>query len=206
MVITYHGQGYFKLQLGATTVALGPVSKDSKHKNAQFGADIALVSVMHPDMNGIDSVTRGDKEPFAITGPGEYEMKDVFIRGFGTKTEYDGRSHNTVYLINMEDMNICYLGGLSSIDLPKKLEGSIDNLDILIVPIGGNGMLTPKDAHKLGVRLEPKAIIPMYHTDNDLKTFLKEEGETNGKPIDKLTIKPRDLAGKSGDIIVLKAQ
>ena len=206
MIITYHGQGFLKLQLGSMTVALGPISKDSKHKGAQFGADIVLVPATHKDMNGVDAVTRGDKEPFVIHGPGEYELSDIFVRGFGTKTEYDGTTHNTAYLIKMEDMDICYLGALSSIDLPSQLEEAIDNVDVLFVPIGGKGTLTPKEAHKLGVRLEAKAIVPIFYTDSDLKTFLKEEGVSNGKPLDKLTIKPRDLTGKTGEIIVLKAQ
>ena len=29
----------------------------------------------------------GEKKPFIISGPGEYEVRDIFIKGFGTYTE-----------------------------------------------------------------------------------------------------------------------
>jgi L-ascorbate metabolism protein UlaG (beta-lactamase superfamily) len=71
MVITYQGVQSFKVQFGDTVLAFDPVSKESKHKAASFGADIALVSVNHPDMNGASQASRGEKEAFVIKGPGE---------------------------------------------------------------------------------------------------------------------------------------
>jgi hypothetical protein len=41
------------------------------------------------------------------------------------------------------------------------------------------------------------------YSDKTLKQFLKEAGEEGVKPVDKLTIKPRDLADKGGDVVVL---
>ncbi|MBX4211005.1 MBL fold metallo-hydrolase [Candidatus Parcubacteria bacterium] len=83
MVITYHGAEFFKVQFGDTVIAYNPISKDSKQKTTRFGADIVLSSLNHPDFNGIDNATHGDRNPFVITGPGEYEVKGIFIKGFG---------------------------------------------------------------------------------------------------------------------------
>ena len=84
---------------------------------------------------------------------------------------------------------------------------AIDGVDILFVPIGGEGVLSSTDAYKLAVNLEPKIIIPMHYGDigdkNALKTFFKEGGEETVAPIDKLTVKKKDLEGKEGDIVVL---
>ncbi len=55
MIITYHGGEFFKVQFGDTVLAFNPISKDSKLKSSRFGADIALVSLNHPDMNGVES-------------------------------------------------------------------------------------------------------------------------------------------------------
>src|SRR5581483_19983 len=83
MVITYLGGAFVKVQFGDITLAVNPVSKDSKKfKPSRFGSDIALVSLNHPDMAGLDQVSFGEKQAFSITGPGEYEIKDVFIKGF----------------------------------------------------------------------------------------------------------------------------
>jgi L-ascorbate metabolism protein UlaG (beta-lactamase superfamily) len=210
MVITYHGLEFFKLQLGDLTVAFNPPSKESKFKAPRFGADIVLISMNDVDMNGGDQLSYGERAPFVITGPGEYEVKDVFIKGledFSAREAKDERAINTIYSLSLDSMNLCFLGALSSKELPAQTIEALDNIDILFVPIGGSGVLNAADAYKLAVSLEPKLIIPMHYIDSDksaLKTFLKEAGE-EVKPVDKLTIKKKDLEGKEGDVIVLQA-
>jgi len=66
--------------------------------------------------------------------------------------------------------------------------------------------LSPADANKLAVNLEPKIIIPTHYDAATLKTFLKEAGSESVAPLEKLTIKKKDLEGKEGDIVVLEAQ
>lgn len=208
MIITYQGLESFKIQFGDTIIAYNPISKDSKLKSSRFGADIALVSANHPDLNGVEQTSRGEKESFAITGPGEYEIGGIFIQGFPSTTTYGGKEMiNTVYKINLEGMNLCLLGALESPDsISAETKEELDDIDILFVPIGGSGVLEPSSAYKLSVKLEPKIIIPMHYEDGAssvLKTFLKEGGEEKVSPIDKLTVKRKDLEGKEGDIVVI---
>ncbi len=209
MVITYHTVEFFKVQFGDTVLAFNPIAKESKYKGPNFGADIVLISLNHPDMNGADVVARGDKDPFVIQGPGEYEVQDVFIKGIATESEYAGeKGINTVYFVTLEGMRLCFLGALSSPELPQQVKEAVDEIDILFVPIGDAGVLNPMEAHKLGVQLEAKVIIPMHYgsvgTKDALKNFLKEEGESEEKPVDKLTLKPKDVEGREGDILVVK--
>jgi len=214
MVITYHGVEYVRVQFGETVLAFNPISKDSKHKGSSMGSDIVLVSLHHPDMNGVEAASRGSDragEPFIVDGPGAYEIKGISIEGFSTVSRY-GATHaiNTVYLVTLEGMTLCYLGALGEASLPQEAKEAIDDIDILFVPVGGAGVLSPLEAHKLAVSLEPHVVIPIHHHDvgdkNALALFLKEEGEKNGIPVDKLTIKKKDLEGREGDIIVLAAQ
>ena len=72
MVITHHGGQCFKVTFGDLTLVFDPISKNATLPAVRFGADIALVSRDHPDINGVEEVTYGEKTPFAITGPGEY--------------------------------------------------------------------------------------------------------------------------------------
>lgn len=216
MIITYQGAEFFKVQFGDITLALNPISKESKLKPSRFGADVVLVSTHHPDMNGIDQVTHGEKKPFVIDGPGEYEVKEVFIKGLSSVSHYvDAEAKggptelvNTIYTVALENMNICFLGALDTAELKTETIEALDEIDILFVPIGGQGVLEPAKAYKLAISLEPKLIIPMHYGDiggkDALKAFLKEAGE-NPKPEPKLTLKKKDLEGKEGDIIVLEA-
>lgn len=207
MVITHFGQEFFKVGFGDITIALNPISKDSKLKTSKFGADVALSTTNHVDMNGFSEVSFGEKKAFEIRGPGEYEVKDVFIKGFASESQVSGeKGMNTIYTIELEGMHICFLGALSTKDIASETLEAIDDIDILFVPVGGKGVLAPADAYKLAVKLEPRLIIPMHWSEDRaaLKTFLKEAGEENTKPVDKLTLKKKDLEGKEGDVVVLE--
>lgn len=209
MIITYHGADFFKVSFGNTTIAVNPISKDSKLKSTKFGSDITLVSLNSPEHNGADITSRGDKESFLIKGPGEYEVSEVFIKGFLSKSNYDGEERiNTIYTVSLEGINLCFLGALGDKDISAETKEAIDGIDILFVPIGGDGVLEPAVAQKLAVQFEPKLIIPSHYGDvgvaNSLKMFLKEAGEESVKPIDKLTIKKKDLDGKEGEVVVLE--
>ena len=183
MIITYLGGESVKVQFGDTILAFNPVSKESKLKPSKFGADIALVSLNHLDMNGVDQVTFGEKKAFSIAGPGEYEVKGVFIKGLASESEYGGEKRiNTIYTVALEGMNICFLGAINQSELPKDAEEAIDDVDILFVPIGGDGVLDPAKAYKLAVSIGPKIIIPIHYGEiggkDSLKAFLKEAGES----------------------------
>ena len=203
MIITYFGSEFFKVQFGDTTLAFNPISKDSKLKPSRFGADIVLSTTHHVDFNGVDQVTHGEKTPFAVSGPGEYEIGGVFIKGLPSISNFGGKELiNTIYTVSLENMNICFLGAIDTTELKTETIEALDEIDILFVPIGGEGVLDPAKAYKLAVSLEPKIIIPMHYTDATLKTFLKEAGETP-ESMSKLTLKKKDLEGKEADVMVL---
>lgn len=213
MIITHQGAEFFKVQFGDITLAFNPISKESSLKPARFGADIVLVSTHHADFNGVDQVAHGEKKPFAITGPGEYEVRDVFIKGLPSSSRHglkasDGPLVNTIYTVSLENMNLCFLGALDTPELKAETVEALDEIDILFVPIGGEGVLEPAKAYKLAVSLEPKLIIPMHYGDvggkDALKVFLKEAGESPA-PVPKLTLKKKDLEGKEADVVVLES-
>ncbi len=211
MVITHHGGQCFKVTLGDLTLVFDPVAKGATLPSVRFGADVALVSRDHQDMNGVDEVTYGDKKPFAITGPGEYERAGVTIQGFLSKSKYglkkgEEEAVNTIYSVELEDMTLVHLGALADAELSKEARENIDEIDVLFVPVGGDGVLSPNKAHELAVSLEPKIIIPMHWSGigqpKALETFIKAAGNGSEK-VDKLTLKKRDLIGRDGSIIVL---
>lgn len=230
MVITHHGGQCFKVTFGDLTLVFDPISKSSALPAVRFGADIALVSRDHPDMNGIEEVTYGDpsnplragKVPFAVTGPGEYERQGVVIQGFLSNSKYPASPKatqgaateyvNTIYSVKLEDMTLVHLGALSDNELSHEARESIDEIDVLFVPIGGDGTLTPAKAHELAVSLEPKIIVPMHwsgppaggESSKSLEAFLKAAGNGSER-VDKLTLKRKDLIGRDGSIIVIQS-
>ena len=207
MIITYFGKQFFKIQQGEMVLAFNPVNKASKTGiTAKFGADIALVTTNHADYNGIDQLTHGERVPFTITGPGDYEVKEIFIKGVLSAAEIGGKKYiNTIYSFSVDNISIVFLGALSEADLSKESREAINSPDILFVPVGGKGLLDAKSSAKLASSLEPKLVIPMDYDDASLKLFLKEMGEEKAEVVDKLTLKQKDLDNKEGEVIVLKA-
>lgn len=210
MIITYDGVESVKISHGDFTIALNPISKESKFKLSSFGSDVVLITANHPDLNGADTATRQGKEPFVIKGPGEYEVKGMFVRGFLSKTTYDNTERlNTVYTFELDGIKVLYLGAISDKDLDSKAKEEIGDVDIVFVPIGGDDVLNAEEAYKIASKREPKLIIPIHFgaigQKDALQKFLKEADSKDVKPVDKLTIKKKDLIGKEGEVVVLSS-
>ncbi len=210
MIITYFGKQFFKIGQGDMVLAFNPVSKSSKTAiSAHFGADIALVTTNHADYNGIDQLSHGDRVPFTVNGPGDYEVKEIFIKGVLSDTNIGDRKYiNTIYLFSVDGISIVFLGAMSETELSKESREAITSPDILFIPVGGKGgegLFDAKAAAKFASALEPKLIIPMDYDQATLKIFLKEMGEEKAEVMDKLTLKRKDLENKEGEVIVLAA-
>ncbi len=209
MVITHHGGQCIKVTQGDLTIVFDPISKQGSLPAVKFGSDIALVSQNHANYNGLEEATHGEKKPFAITGPGEYERGGVTIQGFLTRGSNE--TLNTVYVVTLEDMTLVHLGALAQKELPQETREALDDIDVLFVPVGGggpsaDGVLSPASAHELAVSLEPHIIVPIHWSGmgapKALEAFLKEEGGSVEKT-ERLTLKKKDALAKDGDIIVI---
>lgn len=194
--------------MGDLTIALNPPEKDSKAfkgKTPRFGADIAVVSVHHPDYSGIDTVSLGDKQPFIIDGPGSYEVKECFFTGAKSTVVIDGKEYiNTVYGFTLDNIKIAFLGALAdektmSVEAKEIAAGA----DMLFVPIGGGATFDAAHAYKVATSFGPNVIIPLETDSESLARFLKEGGQDASSIMDKATLKRKDLDGKEGYIIGL---
>ncbi|MEI6490390.1 MAG: MBL fold metallo-hydrolase [bacterium] len=212
MIVTYLGNETFRIQVGDLVLACNPPAKSSDFKMNKFGANVVLQTIKHPDMGGGKEFSYGEKEPFVISGPGEYESNGLFIKGVAGESKYDlpkgvEKCINTIYSTTVDGINILYLGAQSA-PMPAGLSDIVDSVDMLFIPIGGNGTYDAKEAAKIVLNLEPKIVVPMGYSsakDANLAAFLKETG-SKGETVDKLTIKKKDLEGKDQDVVVLAPQ
>ncbi|MDP3988649.1 MAG: MBL fold metallo-hydrolase [bacterium] len=210
MIITYHKRALVKVSLGDTTLAFNPLSKDGSEKPVKFGADLVFVAIDHPHYNGVDNATYGDRAPFVVDGPGEYEVNDVFVRGVGTLIQLGAQSYiNSIFTVRLEDITLCHLGALNDKEaVNSDVREKIGTVDVVFVPISGEGALSPASAHKMATELQPSFIVPLYDGDTDaLQTFLKEEGKGAEKveQQEKLVLKKKDIGGDT-QVVVLGPQ
>jgi len=205
MHIIWHGQSFFQLQTSLskgeqTTIAVDPFDESTGLKPPSFSADILLVTHDHADHNNKAAI-KGT--PFLIEGPGEYEVKEIFIQGVPSfHDEEDGKKKgaNTIYTIEVEEMRICHLGDFGQKELTEDQLEQIGDIDILMVPVGGEFTVDAKGAAHLISQIEPKIVIPMHYALPKLKIkldevdkFLKEIGKKSVVPQPKLLIKKKDL-------------
>jgi hypothetical protein len=195
MVISYFGVGMVKVQLGDTVIVFNPIGESAEHKAVKFGSDVALVSLLDPAWNGVENAARGDRQPFIVNGPGEYEVNGIFIKGL-LSTGPEGKV-NTVYTVLFDDIRLVHLGALVDNNLSEQVIESLGSVDILFAPVA---------LPKLATQLEPNVIIPInWSDDKALNQFLKQVGEGNEKAAESLTIKRKDLADKAGVVMVVKS-
>jgi len=127
-------------------------------------ADILLITHDHCDHNNVKAVSGS---PFLISGPGEYEVKEVFIQGvpaFHDNSQGKERGQTTIYVIEAEDLRVCHLGDIGQKELTSEQLEKIGEVDILMIPAGGVYTIDGKDALKIMSQIEPKIIIPMHYS------------------------------------------
>lgn len=213
MIITWHGHSCFKIvnQGGHLTIITDPFDKKIGLNPPRVSADIVTVSHDHYDHNNVKII--GDN-PFVINSPGEYEIKGVRINGclsFHDTDEGKERGINNIYLIEIDKIRICHLGDLGQEKLTDKQLEAIGQVDILMIPVGGNYTIGAGQAAKISKQLEPYLIIPMHYKLpglkidlDDLEEFLKEMGISKKQAVEKLSIKKKDLANRQMEVVVMK--
>jgi len=205
MHIIWHGQSFFQIQTSLnkgeqTTLAIDPFDESIGLKAPSITADILLITHDHADHNNKKAV-KGT--PFLIDGPGEYEVKEVFIKGipsFHDEEEGKKRGLNTIYTLELEEMKLCHLGDFGQKELTEDQLEQIGDIDILMIPVGGEFTIDAKGAAHVISQIEPKIVIPMHYALPKLKAkldevdkFLKEIGQKSAIPQEKLLIKKKDL-------------
>jgi len=216
MKIVWHGHSLFQITTNPeknnqVQIVIDPFDKSIGLRVPKLEADILLVTHQHHDHNNIKAVSGN---PFLIEGPGEYEVKGVFIRGilsFHDDSRGKERGMNTIYVMESEDIKLCHLGDFGQKELTDEQMEKIGEIDILMIPVGGNYTISLKEVAKIMSQLEPKITIPMHYAIpklkiklNPLNRFLKMFGIKSLTPLNKLSIKKKDIPADEAKIIVLK--
>ena len=220
MKITYLGHSSFKID-AKTAVSEVCIITDPYGPSVGINfkdqiCDLATTSHRgHGDHDFFDKLkNKYGKMPFIIDTPGEYELLGVRI--FGYKSYHDDnngsdRGLNTIYVFDFPEARVCHLGDLGH-DLDKDLIEELNNIDILLIPVGGTTTIDAQRAVKVIEKLEPRYVIPMHYKTKSHSTtfeklatiddFLKEVGVTK-EPQKDLNIKSKSDLPDETEVVVL---
>lgn len=179
MDIEYKGANCITLSLKAGTLVVDPKLSSVGLKDVTNKVDVVLAT--QPDF------TAEVEGALVIDGPGEYEVRGVSVKGIPAQRHIDTPAEGlkaTMYRIDTSETSIGVIGHVAKLSDAQLEELGV--LDILIVPVGGNGYTL--DAHaaiQLIRQIDPKMVIPTHYADKainyevpqaELEPFLKELG------------------------------
>lgn len=205
MQIQYFGLSSFKITTKEAVTITDPFHKDSGLTPPRGAADILILAEKNKKLYSAASGISG--EPFLANDPGEYDIKGVTITGIPLKQE---SGYVTVFLIESEDLRILNLSHIKEFNMKETEIEELGEIDILILPVGGNTVLSASAASKVVNEIEPKIVIPSHYKMadlildlDDLNKFIKEMGGKK-EEMDKLTVKKKDLTEEGTRVVVIE--
>lgn len=188
---------------------MDPVGKNTGYSLPKQPADIVTLSHEHP---GHANLTAIKPEYQVISGPGEYEMNDVFITGirsYHDKEKGSEQGYNTMYLVALDGFIYGHLGDLGHPLRENEIE-ALGSVDVLFAPAGGGPLLSPSEVAEVVGSISPKVVIPMQFrtakgdkSRDDVAAFCKQLGAGTPEPVEKLVVKSSDLTDQM-QVIILK--
>lgn len=150
-------------------------------KKSKLVIDPKLSIVGLRDVPCKDAIEVSTEERFALNSPeaklvigwpGEYGIADYDIRGIPVRRHIDNEAEglvSTMYRIEIGDTRLGVIGNVHNKLSDEQLE-ELGVIDILIIPVGGNGYtLDAVDAAKMVRTIDPKIVIPVHYADKSIR-------------------------------------
>ena len=157
--------------------------------NGPTKAGDVVLFTNHPMMPKVET-------KLVIDGPGEYEAAGVSVKGMSVRAHMDtvDQKTATLYKITTDDLNLVVTGHIYP-DLTEEELETIGLVDILCIPIGGNGYtLDPTGALNVIKNIEPKLVIPTNYADKALKYPVPQQ--TLDEALKILAIEPKETISR----------
>ncbi len=209
MEVQYFGANCVRLSTKKLTIVVDDNLASIGQKSIVKTSDIVLLTSSLVAEPKVDA-------KLVIAMPGEYEVANVSILGVAARSHMDeeGKTSATIFKVTADDVRTVVLGHIYP-DLNETQLEELGRVDVLIIPVGGNGYtLDSLGALKLIKKIEPKIVIPTQYADkalnyevpaqtleDALKGLTMEPKET----VPRLKIKPGDFDDTTS-LVVLERQ
>lgn len=209
MQISWNGLGSFTItskpaQAEVTLVTNPFTSTEVKFKPLE--ASIVVQSHAGKDTNNLSAVLpehpEEGRKTFVVSHAGEFEIQGVFVTGVHAPKK-DGTPH-TIYRFDAEGMHVAWLGALDRALSTADIE-ALGPIDILIVPAGGQDVMSATQAAEVVAQIEPRLVIASYVGSADYGTVdaLKRELGCQSEEVPKLKIARAGLPEEDMKMILL---
>ena len=204
MDLQFYGANCFSVTHRGARIIIDDNLADLGAKSVAKSEDVALFTGPHEG----DVAAR-----MTFDGPGEYEVSDISVVGIAARAHADEEgTAATIFKLVAGDLSVLVTGHIYPELSDDQLE-EIGMVDLLIVPVGGNGYtVDPVGAMKLIKAIEPKLVVPSHYADKGLKypvpqqslaDALKELTFETKETVPKLKLKRADL-GETTQLVILE--
>ncbi|MDD3072365.1 MAG: MBL fold metallo-hydrolase [Candidatus Pacebacteria bacterium] len=181
---------------GAVNIIIDPLNKEEASRGKKMKADVFLFTKKEK--------RKQENEGFIIDGPGEYEIKEIFIKGIEISPSL------TIYLITAEDITLCHLGLINQDELSNSQVEELGDIDVLFLPVEGEECIDAKKAAKIMGQLEPRITVPVNYKEqgiksktSGLKSFLDNLGIKSPESSSKLSLKKKTILEENSKVVIL---
>lgn len=208
MELQYYGGNCVRITTKKAAVTIDDNLADIGAKSISKAGDVNLFTGPHGAVAAESKIV--------IDTPGEYEVSDISIQGIAARAHIDEESKRnaTMFRIIIDDIRIAVVGHVYPSLSSSQLE-ALNTIDVLIIPVGGNGYtLDPIGAMKLIKDIDPKIIVPTHYDESGLNFPVPQQSLADAikglsmeapESIPKLKIKSGEL-GEAMHLVVLDRQ
>lgn len=206
MDIQFYGANCLTFGTKQAKIIIDDTLADLGKKSIVKPGDITLFTGIHGDTSELAKIV--------IDQPGEYEVSGISIYGIAARAHMDEEKKKTatMYKLIIDDVKVLVTGHIYPELSDVQLE-SIGMVDVMFVPVGGNGYtLDAIGALKLIKKIEPKVIIPTHYDAEGFDFPVPQQTleqalttlamEPKGEPTTKLKLKSSDLTEGTQLVVV----
>ncbi len=152
-----------------------------------------------------------ETKPFLVSDPGEFEVKGIYVQGIQDKAKDSGAElRPVIYRMMIEGMNVAFLGKLDRKPTDAEVE-ALENVDVLLLPVGGGGGMDAKLAGETVSLIEPRMVVPLHYDVPGLASplgtvdaFCSTLGGCTRQDAPKLKVSRKDLPADTIVVSVLE--
>ncbi len=206
MEIVWYGLSCFRItERKHATIVTDPYDAKVGLPQLKLKADVVTVS-HHATGHSASKVVTGVQH--ILNGSGEYEIGNVFITGIMTPTDAK-TTKNVIFMYDFNGLTVAHVGDMQKVPSQTQID-ALEEVNVLLLPVGGGNSLNASQAAELVSMLEPNVVIPMHYDIPGVKVklegverFLKEMGVTEPQEEASLKITSRSFKEET-EIVLLK--
>lgn len=160
MLIQWLGHACFKITAEDESLVIDPFEDGSVpgYRPVRESANMVLCSHQHHDHNAVGRVR-------LLPAGRAFEVER--LESFHDDKKGAQRGPNTIHIITAEGYRVAHLGDLGC-DLTFDQVEELQDLDVLMIPVGGHFTIDADQAARIVRQLRPRITIPMHYHEGDL--------------------------------------